>query len=49
MPVSADDEAYLAYRPERGILLLGFLPADSVPQYQFMKARLLMLPFKAIH
>ena len=38
VPVSADDEAYLAYKPERGINLLGFLPAASVPQYQYMKA-----------
>jgi len=38
VPVSADDEAYLAYKPERGIHLLGFLPADSVPMYQYLKA-----------
>ena len=38
VPVSADDEAYLAYKPERGIHLLGFLPAAGVPQYQYMKA-----------
>ena len=38
VPVSADDEAYLAYKPERGIHLLGFMPAESVPQYQHLKA-----------
>ena len=37
VPVSADDEAYLAYKPERGLHLLGFLPADDVPQHQFLK------------
>ena len=37
MPVSADDEAYLAYKPERGLHLLGFLQADDVPQHQFLK------------
>ena len=39
VPVSADDEAYLAYQPERGLHLLGFLPADDVPQHQFLKVR----------
>ena len=38
VPGSADDEAYLAYKPERGIHLLGFMPAESVPQYQHLKA-----------
>ena len=37
VPVSADDEAYLAYKPERGLHLLGFLPADDIPQHQFLK------------
>ena len=39
VPVSADDEAYLAYKPERGLHLLGFLPADDIPQHQFLKVR----------
>ena len=38
MPVSADEEAFLAYKPERGIHLLGFMPAESIPQYQYLKA-----------
>ena len=38
VPVSADDEAYLAYKPERGIHLLGFMPTENIPQYQYLKA-----------
>ncbi len=38
VPVSADEEAFLAYKPERGIHLLGFMPAENIPQYQYLKA-----------
>ncbi|EIE21724.1 hypothetical protein COCSUDRAFT_83513 [Coccomyxa subellipsoidea C-169] len=37
VPVQAEDEAYLAYRPDRGISLMGFLDAESVPQQYHMK------------
>lgn len=40
VPVSSEDEGYLAYKPERGIQLMGFWEEDMVPLHQQMKVRL---------
>lgn len=37
VPVSAEEEAYLSYAVARGIKLLGFVDADSIPRHHYMK------------
>lgn len=37
VPVQPEDEAYLAYRPDKGISLMGFLDADKVAQHYHIK------------
>ncbi|BDA44905.1 X-ray repair cross-complementing protein 5 [Coccomyxa sp. Obi] len=46
VPVQPEDEAYLAYRPDRGISLMGFLDAASIPQHYHMKDPWVMVPEK---
>lgn len=38
MPVSAEEERYLKYAAPRGLTLLGFVDAASIPRHHYMKA-----------
>jgi hypothetical protein len=40
VPVSPEDEVYLAYRPDRGIHLMGFCDDDKISQHQHIKVSL---------
>ncbi len=44
VPVSSEEEGYLAYKPERGIQLLGVWDADRVPSHLHLKAALHLAP-----